>query len=110
METLQELLNKLDTFNVVKAPREQRDTLHLDNGMQVSYDVKTLSMNQNSIVFQAVLRVILDDSFPFTWGCSTEEDNRLLVNWFKRHQSKFWEEEHDIKMDKLGTLKRVLEA
>ena len=110
MENLQELLNRLDDFKVVKAPREQVDTLNLDNGMVVSYSVKTLSMSQDSMVFQAVLRVSVNDGIPYTWGCSTEADNRLLVNWFKRHQSKSWEEEYNTNMADYGILKRLIEA
>ena len=85
METLQELLNKLDTFNMVKATRSD-DELHFSNGLKATYRVETHKHKHSRMTFQAVLRVTLIEQeggyMPYSWGCSTEEDNTLLVQWF----------------------------
>ena len=108
MDILKEVLDRLDTFNVVAMGLENKESLHFDNGMKVSYRIKTLSVNQHDMTFQAVLRVSLDDGFPFTWGCTSEEDNRLMVTWFSRHRAKAWEIDYNNKTDKLDELNKIL--
>lgn len=98
METLQELLNKLDTFNVVKATRSD-DELHFSNGLKATYRVKTHKHKHSLMTFQAVLYVKLTEEengyMPYTWGCTTEEDNTLLVQWFYKKSSAHLMEQSD---------------
>jgi hypothetical protein len=108
MDTLKEVLDRLDMFSVVSATRDTNYALIFHNGMKVSYKVKTLSRHQDEMTFQAVLRVTLDDGAPFTWGCSTEADNRLLVDWYRAHESRARELEYSHQDSKLEALNKIL--
>ncbi len=50
MKTLQELLDKLDTFNVVKATRSDNE-LHFSNGLKATYKVDTHKQGYNCLTF-----------------------------------------------------------
>ncbi len=85
LDSLLELLNKLDTFNVVKAFRSD-DELHFSNGLKAIYRVKTHKHKHSTMTFQAVLYIKdieIDNGYmPYAWGCTTEDENTLLVRWF----------------------------
>tara|TARA_R100001510_G_C7566398_1_gene144528 strand:- start:198 stop:539 length:342 start_codon:yes stop_codon:yes gene_type:complete len=86
METLQDYLNELDTFEIVSVNRDATE-VHFSNGLKATYRVETMQYSHSLMVFQAVLQIRLIESggdyMPISWGSTSEEQNRQIVEWFK---------------------------
>tara|TARA_Y100000114_G_scaffold102176_1_gene95335 strand:- start:252 stop:590 length:339 start_codon:yes stop_codon:yes gene_type:complete len=94
METLQDYLNELNTFEVVSVNRDATE-VHFSNGLKATYKVE-VKHHHSSMTFQAVLqiRLIEDGSayIPLFWGSTSEEQNKAIVRWFVSKELKFRED------------------
>ena len=81
MKNVKELLEKLDRFSVVSNAGNSRTSIHLENGLEVSYHIKTNTMPMDDL-FQIVVYVKKDGVCGTTWGCMEMDENRAVVEWF----------------------------
>ena len=95
METLQDYLNELDTFEIVSVNRDATE-VHFSNGLKATYRVETRPHSHSLMTFQAVLQIrLIEDGggyMPVFWGGSSEEHNKSIVRWFVSKELKFRED------------------
>jgi len=91
---MEELLKKLSTFNVVSATSNK---VVLDNGMLVSYRIKTQKSSGAMIfttTFVAEISICLNDA-DYHHTAWDEEENRLVVNWFNNMENQYTHEAYE---------------
>lgn len=93
LDSLLELLGKLDDFTIVKASRDAKE-IHFSNGLRAIYRVETRKTSYSTMTFQAVLQVRLIDEqslniIPIFWGATSEAENREIVHWFAKKEVEF---------------------
>ena len=79
MENTQDFLNQLDKLTFVS---EEGKTLHTAQGFQISYSLELMSGVMTNYPIQFIFRVRKDDVYVMTWGCSSNEDNKLATHWW----------------------------
>jgi hypothetical protein len=98
MKNTQDFLNQLDKLTFVS---NEGKTLHTAEGFQISYSIELMSVVAGNYPIQFLFRVRKDDAYIMTWGCSSNEDNKLAVHWWLKkcyaisdleHQERFVKE------------------
>ena len=79
MENTQDFLNKLDKLTFVS---EEGKTLHTAEGYQISYSLELMGSSFGNYPIQFIFRVRKGDVYIETWGCSSNDDNKLAVHWW----------------------------
>ena len=115
MKNVKELLDKLDRFEVVANEKNSKKTIHLENGLEVSYRVDTCaSVRRGGIVFepedlfQVVIWVKKDGVCGKTWGCIDMDENRAVVEWFIKKEAVAYKMESDERKKAEQDIKRLL--
>jgi hypothetical protein len=75
----QDFLNQLDKLTFVS---NEGKTLHTAQGFQVSYTIELMGAPMTNYPIQFLFRVRKDDVYIMTWGCSSNEDNKLATEWW----------------------------
>ena len=75
----QDFLNQLDKLTFVS---EEGKTLHTAQGFQISYSLELMSGAMTNYPIQFIFRVRKGDVYVMTWGCSSNEDNKLATHWW----------------------------
>lgn len=80
MENTQDFLDKLDRLTFVA---EEGKTLHTAEGFDISYSVELMSSGaMGNYPIQFLFRVRKGDTYIMTWGCSSNDDNKLATQWW----------------------------
>lgn len=80
MENTQNFLDKLDRLTFVA---EESKTLHTAQGFQISFTLELMSSGAlHDYPIQFLFRVRKDDVYIMTWGCSSNDDNKLATQWW----------------------------
>lgn len=79
MKNTKDFLNQLDKLTFVK---HEDKTLHTAEGFQISYTIELMGNVMTDYPIQFVFRVRKGDVYIMTWGCSSNEDNKLATHWW----------------------------
>ena len=80
MENTQDFLDKLDRLTFVA---EEGKTLHTAEGFDISYSVELMGIGaMGNYPIQFLFRVRKGDAYIMTWGCSSNDDNKLATQWW----------------------------
>lgn len=79
MKNTQDFLDQLDRLTFVS---EENKTLHTKQGFQISYSLEFMGNVMIDYPIQFLFRVRKDDAYIMTWGCSSNEDNKLATHWW----------------------------
>ncbi len=85
-----EFLNRFDSFSIKST---ERQSVTFDNGIKISYSIDVSSSclhqiianpsNKYSLPIQVVARVTMNGEYMSTWGCTSQDDNNLMLIWFQ---------------------------
>jgi hypothetical protein len=79
MKNTQDFLNQLDKLTFVS---EESKTLHTAEGFQISYTIELMGNVMTDYPIQFLFRVRKGDVYIMTWGCSSNDDNKLATHWW----------------------------
>jgi hypothetical protein len=74
--------NFLDALDRLTFVSNEGKTLHTAQGFQVSYTIELMGNVMTNYPIQFLFRVRKDDVYIMTWGCSSNEDNKLATHWW----------------------------
>jgi len=106
MKNTQDFLNQLDRLTFVS---EDHKTLHTAEGFQISYSLELMSVVAGNYPIQFLFRVRKDDAYIMTWGCSSNEDNKLAVHWWLKKWYSISDREYEDKLVKETLAKKEFE-
>jgi len=79
MKNTQDFLNQLDKLTFVS---EEDKTLHTAEGFQISYTIELMGDVMIDYPIKFLFRVRKNDVYIMTWGCSSNDDNKLATHWW----------------------------
>jgi len=97
MKDTQDFLDQLDRLTFVS---NEGKTLHTAQGFQISYSLELMSGVMGNYPIQFVFRVRKDDVYIMTWGCSSNEDNKLATHWWLKKCYAISDQEYEEKIVK----------
>ena len=90
MKELQNLLAKLGEFYIDPKKESHLKHIYFEDGLNVYYSIETnLVPFDNCPTFRAILVICHNESSFSTWGCTTEEENKVLLRWFIEQDTKY---------------------
>jgi len=106
MENTQDFLNQLDKLTFVS---NEGKTLHTAQGFEISYTLELMGGAMNNYPIQFLFRVRKDDVYIMTWGCSSNEDNKLATHWWFKKCYEISDREYEEKIVKETLVKKEFE-
>jgi len=103
----QNFLDALDKLTFVKY---ENKTLQTTQGFQISYTLELMSGTMNNYPIQFLFRVRKDDVHVMSWGCSSNEDNKLATHWWLRKCYAISDLEHENRIVKEALAKYDFET
>ena len=79
MENIQDFLDKLDRLTFVA---EENKTLRTAEGFKISYSLELCVEAIPDYPIGFTFRVWKGDILVNTWGCSSNNDNKIAANWW----------------------------
>jgi hypothetical protein len=80
MENTQDFLDQLDKLTFVS---NEGKTLHTAQGFDISHSLELMSSGaMHDYPIQFLFRVRKDNVYIMTWGCSSNDDNKLATQWW----------------------------
>ncbi len=90
MKELQSLLEKIGQNYIDHKKESDSKHIYFENGLNVYYRIQTNKIQSSEWpTFTAVLVIRHEDFSVKTWGCTTEEENRMLLLWFIEQEQRY---------------------
>ena len=107
MKNTQDFLDQLDRLTFVS---EEGKTLHTAQGFQISYSLELMSGAITNYPIQFLFRVRKGDVYIMSWGCSSNEDNKLATHWWLKKCYAISDREYEEKIVKETLAKKEFET
>ena len=107
MKDTQDFLDQLDRLTFVS---EEGKTLHTAQGFQISYSLELMGGTITNYPIQFLFRVRKGDVYIMSWGCSSNEDNKLATHWWLKKCYEISDREYEEKIVKETLAKKEFET